>query len=482
MTESSVKVGDIVHAGDLVTVQHGTKYFDLTYWHGNSLDEDKPNVDYQSKTVVKKAYEIFDANSADAPSFKYWKFYDIECSADMPVDVVLTSDANMFGHYNNQIAVNYIGNGGIYGSTMTSYSEVSSNEVYYDIVNDQVQKLSSYVSWKLSDNKFVRDTYRFARWKTANNDTYQAGSEMLINCNTDVSADWIQQFQLNIVNSPNGVIHTSIQQSTTGLHDDGTVVIAYGYPNPHYHLDHWTVFQASSQYYGPKFNSYSSRIMQFAFQLTANTDISAAFIPDICKLNIIIDTPNSAKVTFRTYGEHKINDVMFENSSYDIEYGVNFVAVAEVNDGYRFVAWTGDVPTSIRPTSLAVSTRIISDVMTLRAVTSALKAYAIVGRFNIVGAGKISSSKATYYEGQDAQLTVVANIGYEFVSWMTQTSKPITSEEYPNVHVVGNVLKVIDIQCSMTFNAMFVAGLLDENDQPIVTDSDEAIDDCDMTL
>ena len=51
----------------------------------------------------------------------------------------------------------------------------------------------------------------------------------------------------------------------------------------------------------------------------------------------------------------------------------------------------------------------------------------------------------TYYEGQDAQLTVVANIAYEFVSWMTQTSKPITSEEYPNVHVVGNVLKVIDI-------------------------------------
>ena len=127
--------------------------------------------------------------------------------------------------------------------------------------------------------------------------------------------------------------------------------------------------------------------------------------------------------------------------------------------------------------------RVIIEDMTLHLIAIKLNQYAVYGMPNAVNAGRVVNEADTknhgngkYFEGDSATLTAIPNDGYRFVKWAIGNVN-INFDYYTNVKVTGNVLKVINIQDSYAFTAIFETDLTDDTAEPLITDDGIVIDD-----
>ena len=541
MSDSIVKVGEVVHAGDLVTVQHGAKYYDLTYVYGNGnnvaeygvstyvdvyVDASDPNnwkicsdisssdmlsgltlsttlsvtnvmaAQYQSDVQNKRAYELFDAKESDSEQMIYWRINDNDFAPGAFVDELLSDDTYAFAHYQNDLIFEYKGNN---GRTSDGKSQILindlSNELYYCEDNNIVLKTASSLPIQLSDCMFLRKKHRFASWKfDQDGNEYAANDIVQLSTSSAVNANWIRTFYFDVYqngSSQHGKAYLKLPYpSNDKRYDVNTVMHVIAEPANHYHLSSWRIFQPDNlDFDDPKFENYSiaaQPTLQLDLPLTADTCVSAIFVADICRFRIVVDTLNSATVKVNMSTANVNNDIVYSSTSYDVPYNTRFSIAAIMNEdeGYRFGGWTGDVQNDDMNILNAYATgRVIIEDMTLHLIAIKLNQYAVYGMPNAVNAGRVVNEADTknhgngkYFEGDSAALTAIPNAGYRFVKWAIG-NVDINFDYYTNVKVTGNVLKVINIQDSYAFTAIFETDLTDDTAEPLITDDGIVLDD-----
>ena len=203
MAEESARVGDVVFAGDLVKVQHGTKYSSVTYF----------DFDGEQKVSFHRQHHGFDMMQSGTPAFLYWQTEKGSIPAGEAYDGGLEHDISAYAHISSEVLVTYYGNGAtILGSeTYADWNGKLSNETYFQPVLDDVAVDRTYVEYKLLENIFepIKDTrnktrYRLDGWKKNNfGEIFYPGSILNLNQNSDFYAQWMKVVYLDL-KSPSG--------------------------------------------------------------------------------------------------------------------------------------------------------------------------------------------------------------------------------------------------------------------------------------
>jgi hypothetical protein len=105
-----------------------------------------------------------------------------------------------------------------------------------------------------------------------------------------------------------------------------------------------------------------------------------------------------------------------EAGPYTYNEGTDVDLVAEAEEGYRFVNWTGDVDT-IADVENAITTITMNDDYSITA-NFAVKQYSLIARSTEGGSVTTPGEDAyTYDKGEVVNLVAVADEGYQFINW-----------------------------------------------------------------
>jgi preprotein translocase subunit YajC len=261
----------------------------------------------------------------------------------------------------------------------------------------------------------AEEGYRFVEWAgdvSTIDDVYSAETTITMNGDYAITAEFVKQYDLTISSTAGGSVIEPGEDTFT--YDEGMVIDLMAQAEEGYRFDKWTGDV------GTIVDIYSAETT-----ITMNGDyaITAEFVK---QYDLTISSTEGGSVTepgegVFTYDEGTIVDL-----------------VAEVEEGYRFVEWTGDVGT-------------IADIYSAETTITMNGNYAITAEFVKQYDLTISSTEGgsvtepgegvfTYDEGTIVDLVAEAEEGYRFVRWTGD---------------VGTIADIYDASTTITMNGNY---------------------------
>ncbi|MGB6873625.1 MAG: C1 family peptidase [Dehalococcoidia bacterium] len=238
--------------------------------------------------------------------------------------------------------------------------------------------------------------YRFVNWTGDVDDiadVQAATTTITMNDDYAISANFIARYDLAIVSTTGGSVTGPGEGTFT--YDDGTAVNLVAEPEEGYRFVSWT---------GDVDDIADVQAAITTITIKGDSAITANF-EEIPRYDLAVSSTAGGSVT----GPGEGTFTYYEGTAVDL--------IAEPEEGYRFVNWTGDVD-DIADVQAAATTITIKGDSTITANFEEIPRYDLA--INSTASGSVTGpgeGTFTYYEGTEVDLIAEPEEGYRFVNW-----------------------------------------------------------------
>jgi subtilisin family serine protease len=238
--------------------------------------------------------------------------------------------------------------------------------------------------------------YRFVSWTGDVDDiadVQAAITTITIKGSSTITANFIARYDLTIDSTAGGSVTGPGEGTFT--YDDGTAVNLVAQPDGGYHFVSWT---------GDVDDIADVQAATTTITIRGDSTITANF-EEIPRYNLAVSSTAGGSVT----GPGEGTFTYYEGTAVDL--------IAEPEQGYRFVSWTGDVD-DIADVQAATTTITIRAASTITANFEEIPRYDLA--INSTASGSVTGpgeGTFTYYEGTAVDLIAEPEEGYRFVNW-----------------------------------------------------------------
>lgn len=488
MSESTINVGNIVFAGDLVKVQHGTKYFNINYYDALNIpalmyvDRRRAYKDLRLSSYSDVYDRIGRLKIDNDQEFLYWLVNGKKYSVDDIFEKGLSSDVDALSYIKDHIDIVYNGNGANvidadtgnkqdYGvqqlSTLTYVKyddELSDYNQQTDYIDCEIQAVSSLFNDFSHDD--IRYHYRFNTWQYISSDSSniisvlncQPGETLHINHGLELTAEWVKQYKLwissynldDIQLSPICVDNCYDISGTT----TGNILITTSNKS-HYILnrlnllscDNYDIYSVPSQVSTINANGQQT----FTIQLSSGTVLQPIY------------TPKTYKITVEVVGVEESNLLMWignkRANKFEINYAYGssniykFQPMPDANHNV-FIEWYSEYPlySAYTDTILEINTNKLTSDVSISAVFKPINNLFAKTFVYPSNAGKIILNKQNFSSNDSINISIENTLPNIY----TFNAVYIDDKQLTNIETIGNIITAdYMITSDITISAVF---------------------------